>query len=100
MVSKHLANLKHPQFFAEILLKADRLYEKGGSNVEVGLRLFDVNWKNIELGQEWAAQQAGTDVNAATLTSEYPDLSLEMAELARRSAEINRTFPKEKQKQI
>ena len=55
MVSKYKANLKHSQCFAEILLRADRQYERGGIHIEQGLRLFDENVKNIEVGQAWAA---------------------------------------------
>lgn len=73
MVSKRIASLKHAQYYAEALLRADRLYEEGGTSIENGLHLFDEDWKNIEIGQKWAAQQAGSDGNAATLVSEYPE---------------------------
>lgn len=73
MVSKHNANLKHAQCFAEILLHADKLYEKGGHHLEHGLLLFDENAKNIEIGQAWAVRQAGQDERAASLASEYPE---------------------------
>lgn len=73
MVSKHNARLKHSQCFAEILLHADKLFEKGGNHIEQGLRLFDENVKNIEIGQAWAARQASLDDDAATLASEYPE---------------------------
>ncbi len=73
MVSKHDANLKHAQCFAEILLHADKLYEKGDNHLEQGLLLFDENAKNIESGQAWAARQADQDESAASLASEYPE---------------------------
>jgi tetratricopeptide (TPR) repeat protein len=73
MVSKHSAHLKHSQYCAEALLRADQLYEKGGKGMEEGLCLFDENWKNIEIGQKWAARQAEKDDSAATLTSEFPE---------------------------
>lgn len=73
MTSQRDANLKHAQYYAEVLLHADRLYEEGGAGVETGLRLFDIDWKNIEIGQKWAAQQVEKDDSAATLTSEFPE---------------------------
>jgi tetratricopeptide (TPR) repeat protein len=73
MVSKRKASLKHSQYYAEVLLRADRLYEEGAEGIEYGLRLFDDNWKNIEIGQGWAAGLASTDEVAATLASEYPE---------------------------
>jgi len=73
MTSQRDANLKHAQYYAEVLLHADRLYEGGDADVETGLRLFDTDWKNIESGQKWAAQHAEKDDSAATLTSEFPE---------------------------
>lgn len=73
MVSTRGASLKHARYYAEILLHGDRLYEEGGSSTESGLRLFDENRVNIEIGQKWAASRSGLDEDAATLASEYPE---------------------------
>ena len=73
MVSKRDASLRHSLHYADVLLQADHLYQKGDSNIGVGLRLFDNNWKNIEVGQSWAANEADSDEEAATLASEYPE---------------------------
>jgi tetratricopeptide (TPR) repeat protein len=73
MTSQRNASLKHAQYYAEVLLHADRLYQEGDISVEYGLHLFDDNWKNIEIGQKWASHRAGTDEAAATLASEYPE---------------------------
>jgi len=52
MISRRTAALRHAQCFANILLSADQLYQGGGSHMENGLRLFDLNQKNIEMGQQ------------------------------------------------
>ncbi len=87
MVSKRDASLKHSQFYAEVLLGADRLYEKGGKGIEEGLRLFDENWRNIEIAQAWAAQRADADEYAAKLTSEYPERGAHCLYLRQKPAE-------------
>ncbi len=63
----------HAQYYADILLRADQLYDQGSAHLEDGLRIFDDNWKNIEIGQKWAAQWADGDETAATLASEFPE---------------------------
>lgn len=73
MTSQFQAGLRHSRHYAEILLQADRLYEMGGRDVENGLQLFDLNWHNIEMGQEWAMQRSDQSHDAATLVSEYPE---------------------------
>lgn len=73
MVSKREASLKHAKYYAEVLLSADRLYERGGGHIEEGLKRFDDNQKNIELGQKWADLYVRTDEEAATLACEYPE---------------------------
>jgi len=87
MVSERNARLKHSRYFAEILLRADRLYEKGGNNIEQGLHLFDDSVKNIEIGQAWAAQQVKLDESAAALASEYPERGAHCLYLRQRPAE-------------
>lgn len=73
MTSQRNAHLKHAQYYAEVLLRTNQLYDEGGVGMEAGLRVFDDDWKNIEIGQRWAARQAYTDEAAATLASEYPE---------------------------
>lgn len=73
MVSKRDASLRHSLHYAGLLLQADHLYQRGDSNIADGLSLFDHNWKNIEIGQNWAAKRADSDEEAASLASEYPE---------------------------
>jgi tetratricopeptide (TPR) repeat protein len=87
MVSKRTANLKHSQYYADALLSADQLYTKGGVHTEKGLKSFDENWKNIELGQQWAEKNTNSDDDAATLTSEYPERGAHCLYLRQKPAE-------------
>ena len=73
MISHHYAHLRHAQYYATLLLNADQLYQDGDINVEKGLRLFDDNWRNIEIGQQWASLQSDIDEEAATLALEFPE---------------------------
>jgi tetratricopeptide (TPR) repeat protein len=87
MVCKRDASLKHSEYYAEVLLHADRLYEEGDSNIESGLHLFDDEWGNIEIGQKWATQTAASDEDAATLASEYPERGAHCLYLRQRPAQ-------------
>lgn len=87
MISKHTASLKHAEHYANVILLADQMYEKGGSGVEKGLKHFDDNWKNIELGQKWAAQSSLYDEKAATLACEYPERGSHCLYLRQKPAE-------------
>lgn len=73
MTSQRYAKFRYAQYYANLLLDADRLYQEGGINIERGLQLFDENWKNIENGQKWAALQSNVDEELATLALEYPE---------------------------
>lgn len=73
MPTKRDASLKHSQHYAEVLLHADQLYEKGGIGIEKGLHFFDENRRDIEIGQQWSADHAEMDEDAATLALEFPE---------------------------
>jgi tetratricopeptide (TPR) repeat protein len=73
MTSLRNASLRHAKCFAAILLNADELYQQGGDRVEGSLQLFDANWQNIEKGQQWAANNADVDEDAAILALEFPE---------------------------
>lgn len=73
MIALRTAALRHARYFANLLLRADELYQAGGVHVEEGLRLFDQNHKNIEIGQQWSADHAEVDEDAATLALEFPE---------------------------
>jgi len=47
------AQQKHANYYSKVLSQAENLYEKGGTNVLVGMDLFDSEWANIKVGQTW-----------------------------------------------
>jgi tetratricopeptide (TPR) repeat protein len=73
MPSDRDAHLRHARYFAELLLKADTVYQQGGQSAKAGLEIFDENRANINLGQAWCAHHAQTDPDAAQLCAEYPE---------------------------
>ena len=47
------AQQKHAKYYSKVLSQAENLYEKGGTNLLAGLKLFDREWANIKVGQAW-----------------------------------------------
>ncbi len=47
------AQQKHAKQYSKVLSQADKLYEKGGTDILAGLELFDREWANIKVGQAW-----------------------------------------------
>jgi tetratricopeptide (TPR) repeat protein len=67
------ARARHAKHYAEVLARADELYLSGGAGVPEGLALFDAERANIEVGQRWAAGNAGDREDAAALVARYSD---------------------------
>jgi tetratricopeptide (TPR) repeat protein len=68
-----LARQRHSAHYQSVLHEADALYEQGGRFMKQGLELVDLEWRNIQAGQVWAATQAGNDRGACELCNSYPD---------------------------
>jgi tetratricopeptide (TPR) repeat protein/predicted phosphodiesterase len=45
------AQQKHAKYYSKVLSQAENFYEKGGTNLLAGLKLFDREWANIKIGQ-------------------------------------------------
>jgi len=65
------ASRRHAAHYAQILGAADHLYLEGGDAPVAGLHLFDLEWPNVELGQQWAAAHLREDQQAVSLWSAY-----------------------------
>jgi tetratricopeptide (TPR) repeat protein len=65
------AQLRHARHYQALLSSADRLYLQGGDATVRALALFDLEWPNVQVGQQWAAAQAGHNKFAAQLCSAY-----------------------------
>jgi len=48
------AHYRHAKHYLKVLNYAGRLYEKGRSDILLGLELFDREWANIKAGQVWS----------------------------------------------
>jgi len=48
---EYQSRLRHSRHYIDVLSKANDLYKQGGENVLQGLKLFDLEQKNIEAGQ-------------------------------------------------
>jgi tetratricopeptide (TPR) repeat protein len=64
-------NLRHATYYQELLQKANHLLLQGGDSTHKGLQLFDLEWTNIQNGQNWTATNADQDIEAARICSDF-----------------------------
>ena len=64
-------NLRHATYYQELLWKANRLFLQGKDSTHRGLQLFDLEWTNIQRGQNWTATNADEDIEAARICSNF-----------------------------
>ena len=68
-----LAQQRHAIHYQFIARYADiNLYLQGGESVLIGLKLFDVEWPNIQTGHAWAENNAEISKIALELCDDYP----------------------------
>jgi len=72
MPSRREASLRHAVHYGTVLRAADDLYLQGGEALIRSLKLFDVEWQNLQLAQAWTAAHTEEDEEAARLCSQYP----------------------------
>ena len=75
------AGARHSRHYLEVIGRANDVYLRGGEGVLEGLRLFDRERVQIEAGQSWAAEHAGSDDDAASLAQDYPLRAASVLEL-------------------
>jgi tetratricopeptide (TPR) repeat protein len=75
------ARRRHAGHYRGVLAAAHDLYLRGGAQVVLRLALFDLERRNIETGQAWAAEAAADDPVAARLCVSYPDVGAFILEL-------------------
>lgn len=78
---------RHATRFLVIMRSANDLYTKGGELMMSGLALFDLEWRNIQVGQIWAAARAQEANDDAKLCSDYADLGAFILGLRQRPRE-------------
>jgi tetratricopeptide (TPR) repeat protein len=71
---------RHAEYYKDLLFRANIFYRKGGTDIQVGLALFDREWANIRAGQSWAenkmrsAKEMSPELEPAfRLCMNYPD---------------------------
>jgi hypothetical protein len=75
------ARLKHASHYKEVLRTANGLYMKSGDEVMIGLRLFDLEWENIRVGQAWASETRKSSNESSRLCIYYPNGGVEILNL-------------------
>lgn len=73
MPSLRQAQLRHARYYADVLRIANKLYQQGGESIKKGLDLFDIEWSNIQAGQNWSQENSNKDKAAAELCNIYPN---------------------------
>lgn len=70
-IERFSAQLLHAAHYLNVLQNADKLFIGGGEGLNTGLALFELEWENIQAGQQWARENSGEE-KAALLCSKYP----------------------------
>jgi tetratricopeptide (TPR) repeat protein len=68
----HIPAFRHAKHYLNVIREANDLYEKGDASLMRGLALLDLEWRNIQAGQEWAEAHSSNDREAALLCSDFP----------------------------
>ena len=69
---RYEVGLRHATHYENILELANYLYLQGNENITQGLKLYDTEVENINVGQAWASERAEKDNAAAKLCNAYP----------------------------
>jgi len=63
---------RHAGHYQTVCRAANELYARGGEWLLRGLRLFDLEWDNVEAGHRWAEENAERNQRALELCDDYP----------------------------
>ncbi len=69
---RSLAELRHSEYFCEVLRRANSFYQEDTKRQAEGLALFDLEAHQIRAGQAWSAANLEVQEEAAHIASEYP----------------------------
>ena len=75
---------RHGLHYLSVLIRANDLLLKGGDGYREALALFDVNSRNIEAAQHWAASQNPQDVASSELVINYAAAAKQVLSLRQR----------------
>jgi tetratricopeptide (TPR) repeat protein len=72
MAQRKEAQRRHAAYYETVIRGLNDLYLAGGTALNLGLTLFDLEWHNIQLGWSRAETLSGEDDSAAGLCNLYP----------------------------
>ena len=75
MVSQLDAQQRHAQHYLEVARSLGERYRTGGTAAHSALDDYDLEWDNIQLGQQWAANWSQQNEIAAQLVSAYAQMA-------------------------
>jgi tetratricopeptide (TPR) repeat protein len=72
-LERYEARRRYAMHYGTVINNAQQLYLQGNDSVKHGLDLFDLEWKNIQVGQKWAEMHADQEDSSAQLCIDYAD---------------------------
>lgn len=63
------ARLRHARHYQNLLWEANNLVIRGKDSLLIGLKLFDINWMNIQAAQKWASANKSMSNEIAEICS-------------------------------
>lgn len=73
MSNSRNAYYRHSKYYETVLRRLNSLYKRGGVKASNSLTELKYEWRNIDIGFEWAKRNSGNDNDAALLCSLYPN---------------------------
>jgi len=67
-----LAHQLHSAYYLSVLHRANELLLKGGEDISLGLKLFDLEWTNIQAGQAWAKSHSDANPECSEYVANMP----------------------------
>lgn len=65
------ARIRYVDHYEEVLIAANGLFMQGDTAIQRGLKLFDLEWGNIEAGLKWMEANSAADDDAAEYFNDY-----------------------------
>ena len=66
-----MSHQRHASFYLEALEKANGLLLEGRESLSYGLKLFDLEWLNIQAGQAWAKSQSAVNSECSEICNNF-----------------------------
>jgi tetratricopeptide (TPR) repeat protein len=73
LAERNTAQIRHAAHYVDVLRSIDALFLEGGEKVKDALNRFEVEYRNINIGQIWAEEHAEANLEAAQIVNNYPE---------------------------